>query len=51
MFQGNLGAMVDCDTLNAIESNVKEMKTIMKKLQKSGFGEDDDIPKHSYVCA
>ena len=51
MFQGNLGAMVDCDTLNAIESNVKEMKTIMKKMQKSRFGEDDDIPKHSYVCA
>ena len=39
MFEGNLSVIVDCDTLNAIESNVKEVKTIVKELQKSGFGE------------
>ena len=39
VFEGNLSAIVDYDTLNAIESNVKEVKTIMKKLQRSGFGE------------
>lgn len=39
VFEGNLGAIVDCDTLNTIESNVKEVKTIVKKLQKSGFKE------------
>ena len=32
VFEGNLGAIVDCDTLNAIESNVKEVKTIVKEL-------------------
>lgn len=37
MFEGILGAIMDCDMLNAIESNVKEVKTIVKKLQKSGF--------------
>lgn len=37
VFEGNLGAIMDCDTLNDIESNVKEVKTIVKKLQKLGF--------------
>ena len=39
MFEGNLSVIVDHDTLNAIESNLKEVKTIIKKLQMSGFGE------------
>lgn len=35
VFEGIIGAIMDCDTLSAIESNVKEVKTIMKKkLQK-----------------
>lgn len=41
MFKGNLGAIVDCGNFNVRKLNVKEVQTIMKKLQKSGFGEEE----------
>lgn len=34
MFKGNLGEIVDCGNLNVRKANVKEVQTIMKKLQK-----------------
>lgn len=39
MFERNLGVIVDCNTLNVIESNVKKVKTIVKKLLNLGFRE------------
>lgn len=41
MFKGNLGTIVDCGNFNVRKANVKEVQTITKKLQKSGFGEEE----------
>ncbi|KAL9448688.1 hypothetical protein AB3S75_016059 [Citrus x aurantiifolia] len=38
-FEGNMIAVVNVDALHAIEANVNEVKTLVKKLQKSRFGE------------
>lgn len=39
VFEGNIAVIVDSHVLQAIEDNVKKVKTLIKMLQKPGFGE------------